>query len=82
MVREGVCQETKDKIKEVFDGVYICDDKILFVSFILSNKKVINEEMVRLSNTYKKFVPLVKACKFIKKQLNREMPDLDSFIYY
>lgn len=81
MIRENVCQKAIRNLKDNMGEIQVCDDVSLLTSFLLARKNIVLEELLRLSKTFKNFIPLVEACKYIKKELNKEKPDYGSFTY-
>lgn len=67
MIRENVCRRALKMLKEAFTEREFWMDKENFVSFISEHKKIVLDELQRLSITKKNYIPLVKACGYIKK---------------
>ncbi|WUR03045.1 ATP-dependent RNA helicase [Vairimorpha necatrix] len=81
MIRENVCPKVLGKIKEKFVGSNICEEVNFFIEFLSLTKTTVLGELQRFSRTHKNFVPLVKACRYITKELNKEKPNHGYFIY-
>lgn len=52
--------------------VEVCSEEGAFTNFISFNKKIVLDELLRLSKAQKKFVLLVNTCRYIKKELNKD----------
>ncbi|KKO74472.1 hypothetical protein AAJ76_6800017741 [Vairimorpha ceranae] len=81
MVRENVCQKAIKNFKESFKEIHICEDMSEFSDFLNFNRKIVLDELLRLSKTHAKFIPLANACKYIKKKINKEIADYGDFLY-
>ena len=81
MIRDSVCQMAMKNFKNVFEEIQICADLTVFTEFLNLNKKIVLDELLRLSKTHKNYVPLAQACKYINKKLNRKIVDYDNFLY-
>lgn len=81
MIREGVCHTAIQNFKDKFKEIQVCLDLSEFSDFLNVNKKIVLDELLRLSKKHSNFVPLVQACKYIKKQLNKEIRNYDEFLY-
>ncbi|EQB61017.1 hypothetical protein NAPIS_ORF01409 [Vairimorpha apis BRL 01] len=80
MIRDSVCQMAMKNFKNVFEEIQICADLTVFTEFLNLNKKIVLDELLRLSKTHKNYVPLAQACKYINKKLNRKIVDYDNFL--
>ena len=81
MVRENVCQKAIKNFKESFKEIHICEDMSEFSDFLNFYRKIVLDELLRLSKTHAKFIPLANACKYIKKKINKEIADYGDFLY-
>ena len=52
-----------------------------FSDFLNFHRKIVLNELLRLSKTHANFIPLANACKYIKKKINKEIADYGDFLY-